>query len=72
MYISSNNSKISNTEINAGRNVYAGKANIENSDLIATNDIVLQKGDIATILLKKSDFKKVKKFFNKTGLIGFI
>ena len=30
--ISSNNSKISNTEINAGRNVYAGKANIENSD----------------------------------------
>ncbi|MCI5866805.1 MAG: TrkA family potassium uptake protein [Methanosphaera sp.] len=41
-------------------------------ELIATNDIVLQKGDIATILLKKSDFKKVKKFFNKTGLIGFI
>ncbi|WP_304123780.1 TrkA family potassium uptake protein [Methanosphaera cuniculi] len=35
-------------------------------ELIAQNDIILEEGDVITILVKKSHFKKIKKIFSKT------
>lgn len=35
-------------------------------ELIAQNDIILEEGDVITLLVKKSYFKKIKKIFCKT------
>lgn len=38
-------------------------------DLIAQNDIILEEGDILMILVKKANFKKLRKLFDKQGRI---
>jgi len=43
-----------------------------NEELIANNDIILEKDDIVTVLVKRKAIKKTRKYFTKNSLLSSI
>ena len=57
-------------EISPGENFIVLLCEKENVEYIAQNDIVLEKKDIVTVLVKDKNVKKVKKLFTKSSILS--